>query len=184
MLTTKHNWGLFIVGLGVFAMGIIMLFTPLFDWFVAMIVFAGLMGIIGVTDIASYAVFHKQLEWHKIPLINAFCDLAMCGIFLLALLFPFGQLGAAPVFAGVFMIAYGVWQLFSTVGFGGLYKGAPTVAFMGAVAIICGFFMVVVPEIMGFFMAAYMICRGLAMLVGGMAVEAEELPKNVHPYGA
>ena len=161
---TKRNWGMFAAGPVVAIIGAILLFFPGITLLSATIVFGILLCAVGIVDLIFYAINRDEIAAGGWAIALGIVDIVLGILFLIN---PVISALVRPTLAGIYFLAYGVFQLLSAYQLRGTV-GNGWLVFSGVVAIICGFLFFIMPVMFGFFVALYLFIRGCAMIGGGL----------------
>lgn len=164
----KIDWALIVGGVLLFVCGLgAALFPGLTLVTMTSLVGAGFL-ISGVADAVFYARNRKALGLTGWALAYAVVDVL---IGLMFLLHPLALSGVIPWLVGVFFIAFGVFEVMA--GFKSRKLGIPMwgmAVFSGAVNLLAGIGLVLVPASVVFLIALFALWRGAMMVIEGAMV--------------
>lgn len=162
--TVKRDWGLVIGGIALAIAGIILMFWPGITM-VTLATVAGIMFIAaGVVDAINLFRFRDVKGISGWAVVNALCN------FILGILFLIHPITGAVVlawFVGAFVIAYGVFAITAAVGLRNTGVSWGWMLCNGIVSVICGVGFFLMPEMIVYFVAFFLIMRGVTMVAYG-----------------
>ena len=179
MYTTSRNWGMFIAGICITIIGIIMLFFPGITMVTASIVFGVLLCAIGIIDLIFYASNSYQPGMTGWGVAVGIIDLCLGVLFLFD---PLIAMWALPLIGGIYLFCYGVFQLVAATQLTEM-GGSGWLVFSGISAIVCAIIFFFAPMTFAFFLAIYLICRGISMMGGGLTADSGDYTSTHYPYG-
>ena len=161
--TAKRDWGLIIGGIALAVVGAILLFWP----GLTMVTIATVAGILflaaGVVDLVNAFRFRSGgvSGW---AIVNAILDIVLGILFLIH---PITGAVVLAWFVGAGIAAYGVFAIIAAVGMRGTGTGWGWMLFMGIVSVLCGIGFFFAPEAVAYFVAFFLVARGITMAVYG-----------------
>ncbi len=172
--TRKHDWGLFASGILLLICAFVIMLWPGIT-LVTMGIIAGILLIIaGVSIFATYMRTRntaiKQSGW---VLANAILDIILGAMFLI---WPVAAAATIPWLAGVFMVAYGIMAIISSIAVRQTGSMWILMLINGILSIIIGIMFVMDPGSFVIFVSIYLIMRGVIMMIYGIIA-----PRNL-PY--
>lgn len=159
----KRDWGLIIGGIALAVVGAILLFWP----GLTMVTIATVAGILflaaGVVDLVNAFRFRDGgvSGW---AILNAVLDIVLGVLFLIH---PLSGAVVLAWFVGAGIVAYGVFAIVAAVGMRGPGSGWGWMLCMGIVSVVCGIGFFLAPEAVAYFVAFFLVMRGITMAVYG-----------------
>ena len=171
----SRNWGLIFLGIALFIVGFIFLFVP----GLALVTLATIAGIallvVGAFDLFNYIRLRNSADMSFWSLLYALCNIALGLMFLVH---PLISSVVIPWMAGLFLAAYGVFEIIAAVRerkVGISVWGWAVLA--GLVDILCGLMFFIMPDLFGIFLAVFLLMRGAILVVFGW--KAGDLDANI-----
>lgn len=162
--TKQRDWGLIFGGIALAIAGAILMFWPGLTM-VTLATVAGILFLVaGVMDFVNIARFRSSQGSTVWAVINAICNIV------LGVLFLWHPLSGAVVlawFVGAFVIVYGVFAIAAAVGLRRTGIGWGWMLANGIISVICGLGFFFMPEMIVYFIAFFLIMRGVTMAVYG-----------------
>ncbi len=161
----RANWGLVILGICFFVIGLAFLFMPGIT-LVTIAIIAGISLLAsGIYGFVIYFTKKNELDMSGWVIAYSLCDLLMGVIFLLH---PVLTAAMLPWIGGVVLIVAGALEVFAAFGLrgGGLATGGVFVN--GAFAVICGIAFLILPWAFVYFIAFFLIARGVMLVLYGL----------------
>ena len=159
----KRDWGLIIGGIALAVVGAILLFWP----GLTMVTIATVAGVLflaaGAVDLVNAFRFRADgvSGW---AILNAILDLVLG---LLFLVHPITGAVVLAGFVGAGIAAYGVFAIVAAVGMRGSGTGWGWMLALGVVSVICGIGFFLSPAAVAYFVAFFLVMRGITMAVYG-----------------
>ena len=145
-----RNWGLFAAGIALVIIGFVLLMVPGLT-LVSIAVIAGCMFLAaGIVD--AYAYF-------KHPVASAV---------------------VIPWVMGIFVVAYGIFEIVAAVRFRDALPGWGWVLFAGIVSLFCGIAFFLWPGTFALFLGFFLMARGVQMAVYGVSLPQATIVAHTH----
>lgn len=164
-----RNWGLFAAGIALVLIGFVLLMVPGLT-LVSVAVIAGCMFLAaGIVDAWAFFRYRKSEGISGWALAYAACDIILGILFIVH---PVVSAVVIPWVLGIFVIAYGIFEIAAAVR---LHDGLPGwgwVLFAGIVSVLCGFAFIVAPGTFALFLGFFLMARGVQMAVYGVSLPA------------
>ena len=164
---TRRDWGLFFLGLALVIIGLVFLTVPGITLVAVTSVAGAFLVVAGGFDIYAYARHRDEMGLDGWAIAYAICDIVLGAVLLLH---PVFLSAVIPWVAGVFMAAYGIFELVAAARAKGS-AGRGWVVFNGVVSILCALAFFLVPASFVLFLAFFLICRGVAMAVCAVTID-------------
>lgn len=162
-----RNWGLFAAGIALIVIGFVLLMVPGLT-LVSIAVIAGCMFLAaGIVDAWAYFKYRRSEGLSGWALAYAICDIVL-GVLFIA--HPVASAVVIPWVMGIFVIAYGLFEIVAAVRFHRDMSGWGWVLFAGVVSVLCGFAFIVAPGTFAFFLGFFLMARGVQMAVFGVSM--------------
>ncbi len=162
-----RNWGLFAAGIALILIGFVLLMVPGLT-LVTVAVIAGCMFLAaGIVDAWAYFKYRSLEGLSGWALAYAVCDIVL-GVLLIV--HPIASAVVIPWVMGIFIIAYGLFEIVAAVRFHRDMTGWGWLLFAGVVSVLCGFAFIVAPETFAFFLGFFLMVRGVQMAVFGVSL--------------
>lgn len=161
----KHDWALILGGIALAIVGFIIAGMP-GATLVALAIVGGVFLIAaGIIDFITYARIKDYMDGSGWVLANGVLDVILGVVFLAQ---PIATAFVLPFLAGIFVGIYGIFAIAMSVQMKALPgSGWGWSLASGILSIICGIGFVVFPELFAFFVAVWMVVRGITMAVYG-----------------
>lgn len=163
--TKKHDWTLIVVGILLILSGGVFAFMP-GATLVTLTAFAGAMFLVsGIFSIINYIRFKDTGFVSGWTILYGILDILLGLMFLIH---PVLLAGVIPWLIGVFVIVYGIYEIIAAF----MVKRAGVSVWgwefaSGIMEIILGIMFFVFPAILIFFLAAFLLLRGITLIVFG-----------------
>ena len=169
-----RNWGMIVGGICLAILGFILLLSPgLTLVFVAIYAGCGFL-VVGAIDIFSYALYRNTLNLSGWALAYGIGDVILGLIFVAH---PLATAVVIPWLAGIFVTAFGIFSIATAISLRGM-PGSGWVWFNAIVSIICGLSFFFFPAVFAYFLAFFLIFRGISLAAFG--INGENTPPT--PY--
>ena len=164
-----RNWGLFAAGIALVIIGFVLLMVPGLT-LVSIAVIAGCMFLAaGIVD--AYAYFKY---W---ALAYAVCDIILGVLFIVH---PIASAVVIPWVMGIFVVAYGIFEIVAAVRFRDALPGWGWVLFAGIVSLFCGIAFFLWPGTFALFLGFFLMARGVQMAVYGVSLPQATIVAHTH----
>lgn len=164
---TRRDWGMFFLGIALVIIGFVFLAVPGITLVAVTSVAGAFLVVAGGFDIYAYARYRDEMDLDGWTIAYAICDIVLGAVLLLH---PVFFSAVIPWVAGVFMAAYGIFELVLAARSKGS-AGRGWVVFNGIVSILCALAFFLVPASFVVFLAFFLICRGVVMAVCGVTID-------------
>ena len=162
-----RNWGLFAAGIALVIIGFVLLVVPGLT-LVSIAVIAGCMFLAaGIVDAYAYFKYREAEGLSGWALAYAVCDIILGVLFIVH---PIASAVVIPWVMGIFVVAYGIFEIVAAVRFRDALPGWGWVLFAGIVSLFCGI------AFFGFFLMA----RGVQMAVYGVSLPQATIVAHTH----
>lgn len=163
----KRNWGLFAAGIALLLVGFVLLMVPGLT-LVTVAVIAGCMFLAaGVVDAWAYFKYRRADGTSAWALAYAVCDIILGVLFIVH---PLASAVVIPWVLGIFVMAYGIFEIVAAVRFHKDLPGWGWVLFTGIASLLCGFAFIIAPGTFALFLGFFLMVRGVQMAVWGITV--------------
>ena len=130
-----RNWGLFAAGIALVIIGFVLLMVPGLT-LVSIAVIAGCMFLAaGIVDAYAYFKYREAEGLSGWALAYAICDIILGVLFIVH---PIASAVVIPWVMGIFVVAYGIFEIVAAVRFRDALPGWGWVLFAGIVSLFCG----------------------------------------------
>ena len=161
-----RNWGLFAAGIALILIGFVLLMVPGLT-LVSIAVIAGCMFLAaGIVDAWAYFKYRRAEGLSAWALAYAACDIIL-GVLFIA--HPVVSAVVIPWVMGIFVIAYGIFEVVAAVRFHREIPGWGWVLFAGIVSLFCGIAFIVAPGTFALFLGFLPSWLGWPSLLRGPA---------------
>ena len=162
-----RNWGLFAAGIALLLIGFVLLMVPGLT-LVSIAVIAGCMFLAaGIVDAWAYFRYRREERLSAWALAYAACDIILGVLFIVH---PVASAVVIPWVMGIFVIAYGIFEIVASVRFHNVMPSWGWVLFSGIVSVLCGFAFIVAPGTFALFLGLFLMARGVQMAVFGVSL--------------
>ena len=161
----KRDWGLFAAGIALIIISFIFLLAPGLTMESIAAVAGAMLLVVGGMDVYTYARYRKSMTLSGWMLAYAICDIILGIMFLIH---PIVAAAVIPWVAGIFVVAYGIFQIAMAVKLRDVMPGAGWLVANGIVSILCGICFFVWPASFAIFLAVFLMMRGVTMAVYGV----------------
>ena len=162
-----RNWGLFAAGIALILIGFVLLMVPGLT-LVTVAVMAGCMFLAaGIVDVWAFFKYRKSEGLSAWALAYAACDIILGVLFIVH---PVVSAVVIPWVMGVFVIAYGIFEIVASVRMHDGLPGWGWVLFSGIVSVLCGFAFIIAPGTFALFLGFFLMARGVQMAVYGVTL--------------
>lgn len=169
----KHDWVMFFLGILLVLSAIVIMAWPDAS-LLTMSIFAGAMFLVaGVGDIIAYVQLRKINQASGWIIVNAILDVILGFMFIVH---PIAGAQVLPWLAGVFVIAYGVMAIITSIGVRSYGSTWIVLLIYGILSIPVGIFFMMWPASFIYFLGIFLIMRGCIMSYYGIVA-----PNNL-PY--
>lgn len=175
---TTRDWGMFFLGIAFIITGLIFFVVPNITLVALAAVAGAWLVVIGAFNIYEYARYRDELGLSGWDLAYAICDIVLGLMFLIH---PIVSAAVIPWVAGVFMAAYGIFQIVLGVQMKGV-EGRGWVITGGIVSILCALTFFVMPSMFAIFLAVFMVFQGATMAVAGLSSKITTYHTNTHSH--
>ena len=164
-----RNWGLFAAGIALVIIGFVLLMVPGLT-LVSIAVIAGCMFLAaGIVDAYAYFKYREAEGLSGWALAYAICDIIL-GVLLIV--HPIASAVVIPWVMGIFVVAYGIFEIVAAVRFHSVLPGWGWVLFAGA------FFLW--PGTFALFLGFFLMARGVQMAVYGVSLPQATIVAHTH----
>lgn len=162
-----RNWGLFAAGIALLLIGFVLLMVPGLT-LVSIAVIAGCMFLAaGIVDAWAYFKYRREERLSAWALAYAVCDIILGVLFIVH---PVASAVVIPWVMGIFVVAYGIFEIVAAVRFHTVMPGWGWVLFSGIVSLLCGLAFIVAPGTFALFLGLFLMARGVQMAVFGVSL--------------
>ena len=166
-IKTGRNWGLFAAGIALVLIGFVLLMVPGLT-LVAVAAVAGCMLLAaGIVDGYAYFKYRKAEGVTGWALAYAVCDVILGVLFIVH---PLVSSVVIPWVLGVFVMAYGIFEIVAAIRLDRDLPGWGWVLFAGIVSLFCGIAFIVAPGTFALFLGFFLMARGVQMAVFGVSL--------------
>lgn len=166
-IKTGRDWGLFVAGLALILIGFVLLMVPGLT-LVAVAVIAGCMFLAaGVVDAYAYFKYRRADGASGWALAYAVCDIILGVLFVVH---PLASAAVIPWVLGIFVMAYGIFEIVAAVRMAHDLPGWGWVLFTGVASVLCGFAFIFAPSTFALFLGFFLMVRGVQMAVWGITI--------------
>ncbi len=151
-IKTGRNWGLFAAGIALVLIGFVLL----------MVLLAA-----GIVDGYAYFKYRKAEGVTGWALAYAVCDVILGVLFIVH---PLVSSVVIPWVLGVFVMAYGIFEIVAAIRLDRDLPGWGWVLFTGIASLLCGFAFIVAPGTFALFLGFFLMVRGVQMAVWGVTM--------------
>lgn len=160
----KRDWGMVVCGVLLVISAFVIMFWPGMT-LVTLAIIAGVMFLFaGGADLSQYFRVRKTVDHSGWLLVNAILDIVLGAMFVIH---PLAAAQVLPWLAGVFVIFYGVMAIVSSIGIRSMGSAWVLVLLNGILSIIIGILFLVNPAYFVWFLAFFLVWRGVMMCVYG-----------------
>ncbi len=152
-----RNWGLFAAGIALILIGFVLLMVPGLT----------LVTAAGIVDAWAYFKYRRAEGLSAWALAYAACDIILGALFIAH---PVVSAVVIPWVMGIFVIAYGIFEVVAAVRFHREIPGWGWVLFAGIVSLFCGIAFIVAPGTFALFLGFFLMARGVQMAVFGVSL--------------
>ena len=175
-----RNWGLFAAGIALVIIGFVLLMVPGLT-LVSIAVIAGCMFLAaGIVDAYAYFKYREAEGLSGWALAYAICDIILGVLFIVH---PVVSAVVIPWVMGIFVVAYGIFEIVAAVRFRDALPGWGWVLFAGIVSLFCGIAFFLWPGTFALFLGFFLMARGVQMAVYGVSLPQATIVAH-HPLGA
>lgn len=172
-----RNWGLFAAGIALIIIGFVLLMVPGLT-LVTIAVVAGCMFLAaGIVDAWAYFKYRKSVGLSGWALAYALCDIVLGVLFIIH---PIASAVVIPWVMGIFVIAYGIFEIVAAVRFHSVLSGWGWTLFAGIVSVLCGIAFFVAPGTFALFLGFFLMARGVQMAVYGVSLPQATIVAPTH----
>ncbi|MCI8366518.1 MAG: hypothetical protein HFJ66_02820 [Eggerthellaceae bacterium] len=164
---TRRDWGLFFLGIALVIIGFVFLTVPGITLVAVTSVAGAFLLVTGGFDIYAYARYRDEMGLDGWTIAYAICDIVLGAVLLIH---PVFFSAVIPWVAGVFMAAYGIFEIVAAARSKGV-SGRGWVVFNGIVSLLCALAFFLVPASFVIFLAFFLICRGVTLAVYGITID-------------
>ena len=158
-IKTGRNWGLFAAGIALVLIGFVLLMVPGLT-LVAVAAVAGCMLLAaGIVDGYAYFKYRKAEGVTGWALAYAVCDVILGVLFIVH---PLVSSVVIPWVLGVFVMAYGIFEIVAAIRLDRDLPGWGWVLFTGIASLLCGFAFIVAPGTFALFLGFFLMEIGRA----------------------
>ena len=175
-----RNWGLFAAGIALVIIGFVLLMVPGLT-LVSIAVIAGCMFLAaGIVDAYAYFKYREAEGLSGWALAYAVCDIILGVLFIVH---PIASAVVIPWVMGIFVVAYGIFEIVAAVRFHDALPGWGWVLFAGIVSLFCGIAFFLWPGTFALFLGFFLMARGVQMAVYGVSLP-QATHRGPHPLGS
>lgn len=172
-----RNWGLFAAGIALIIIGFVLLMVPGLT-LVSIAIIAGCMFLAaGIVDAYAYFAYRKSEGLSGWALAYALCDIVLGVLFIVH---PVASAVVIPWVMGIFVGAYGIFEIVAAIRFHNEMSGWGWVLFAGIVSVLCAFAFVVAPGTFALFLGFFLMARGVQMAVFGVSMPQATIVAHNH----
>lgn len=165
-----RNWGLFAAGIALVIIGFVLLMVPGLT-LVSIAVIAGCMFLAaGIVDAYAYFKYREAEGLSGWALAYAVCDIILGALFIVH---PIASAVVIPWVMGIFVVAYGIFEIVAAVRFRDALPGWGWVLFAGI-----AFFLW--PGTFALFLGFFLMARGVQMAVYGVSLPQATIVAHTH----
>ena len=172
-----RNWGLFAAGIALVIIGFVLLMVPGLT-LVSIAVIAGCMFLAaGIVDAYAYFKYREAEGLSGWALAYAICDIILGVLFIVH---PIASAVVIPWVMGIFVVAYGIFEIVAAVRFRDALPGWGWVLFAGIVSLLCGIAFFLWPGTFALFLGFFLMARGVQMAVYGVSLPQATIVAHTH----
>lgn len=172
-----RNWGMFAAGIALIIIGFVLLMVPGLT-LVSIAIIAGCMFLAaGIVDAYAYFKYRKTEGLSGWALAYAICDIILGVLFIVH---PVASAVVIPWVCGIFVAAYGIFEIVAAVRFHSEMSGWGWVLFAGIVSVLCGIAFFVAPGTFALFLGFFLMARGVQMAVFGVSLPKATIVAHQH----
>ena len=165
-----RNWGLFAAGIALVIIGFVLLMVPGLT-LVSIAVIAGCMFLAaGIVDAYAYFKYREAEGLSGWALAYAVCDIILGVLFIVH---PIASAVVIPWVMGIFVVAYGIFEIVAAVRFHDALPGWGWVLF-------CGIAFFLWPGTFALFLGFFLMARGVQMAVYGVSLPQATIVAHTH----
>lgn len=168
----KHDWGTVVAGIVLALFGLLVAFWPGLTLLTLASVAGIAFGVVGIIEIIGYFIYRNSANVTAWQLVGGFLNIILAVVFLAN---PFVTAISLPWLVGIVAIVYGIFAIAGGID---LKKILPSAwgwfVANGIVAIICGVLFIMMPESFVFFLAVFLVFRGITMAIYGAMTPSVE----------
>lgn len=177
---TTRDWGVFFLGIAFIITGFIFFLMPNISLVALATVAGAWLIVMGAFNIYEYARYRDELGFTGWDLAYGICS-AILGI--VFLIHPIIAASVIPWVAGVFMAAYGIFQIVAGVQMKGV-DGRGWLIATGIISVLCALTFFAVPSMFAIFLAVFMVMQGASMSVAGLTSTVTTYDTTGHHHAA
>ena len=171
-----RNWGLFAAGIALIIIGFVLLMVPGLT-LVSIAIVAGCMFLAAGVDAYAYFRYRKSEGLSGWALAYATCDIVLGVLFIVH---PIASAVVIPWVMGIFVSAYGIFEIVAAVRFRNELSGWGWTLFAGIVSVLCGIAFFVAPGTFALFLGFFLMARGVQMAVYGVSLPQATIVAHNH----
>lgn len=172
-----RNWGMFAAGIALIIIGFVLLMVPGLT-LVSIAIVAGCMFLAaGIVDAFAYFKFRKTEALSGWALAYAICDIVLGVLFIVH---PVATSAVIPWVMGIFVVAYGIFEIVAALRFHAVLPGWGWVLFAGIVSLFCGLAFFIWPGTFALFLGFFLMARGVQMAVYGVTLPQATIVAHAH----
>lgn len=172
-----RNWGMFAAGIALVIIGFVLLMVPGIT-LVGVAVVAGCMFLAaGIVDAYAYFKYRDTEGLSGWALAYAVCDIILGALFIIH---PVATSVVIPWVFGIFVTAYGIFEIVAAVRFHSEMSGWGWVLFAGIVSVLCGIAFFLFPGTFALFLGLFLMARGVQMAVFGVSMPEATIVAHNH----
>lgn len=169
-----RNWGLFAAGIALVIIGFVLLMVP----GLTLVSIAGCMFLAaGIVDAYAYFKYREAEGLSGWALAYAICDIILGVLFIVH---PIASAVVIPWVMGIFVVAYGIFEIVAAVRFRDALPGWGWVLFAGIVSLFCGIAFFLWPGTFALFLGFFLMARGVQMAVYGVSLPQATIVAHTH----
>ena len=134
----------------------------------------------GIVDAYAYFKYREAEGLSGWALAYAVCDIILGVLFIVH---PIASAVVIPWVMGIFVVAYGIFEIVAAVRFRDALPGWGWVLFAGIVSLFCGIAFFLWPGTFALFLGFFLMARGVQMAVYGVSAAPGD-HRGPHPLGS
>lgn len=172
-----RSWGLFAAGIALLLVGFVLLIVPGITLVGVAVVAGCLFLAAGIVDAYAYFRHRGAAGLSGWALAYAVCDIVLGVLFVVH---PVASAVVIPWVVGVFVAAYGAFEIVAALRFHAELPGWGWVLFAGVVSVLCGIAFFLWPGSFALFLGFFLMARGAQMAVYGVSLPQATIVAHIH----